>query len=170
MRRAVVLASLLAGAGARAEEPVRAQRRVGLTVEGGWKGSAGLIGVGLSYNARPSVAVQVAFGVGMGTGPALGLRARWNLLETQVTPFVGGGLTLLMGQERYYEPTLVAQAVGGVEWLARAGFTVRVEGGYSLRTGPLLTASAREQGVDGTWAEDRSGSGWLLAGALGWTF
>ncbi|MGQ0507743.1 MAG: hypothetical protein ACT4TC_20770 [Myxococcaceae bacterium] len=184
---AAVFALLVLSFSAHAEGddvPRRQKRRLGIALEGGFKNITGVGGVSLTYHARPEVSVAV--GVGAGTGGAtVGLRARWNILKHAFTPFIGGGLMLAEGYERGswrdagfdapllaydIEPNLHLQAVGGLEWIASFGLTFRLEGGYSLATGPLYVSDGELTDWIRSGIVLRHGSGPLFGCAIGWTF
>jgi hypothetical protein len=124
--------------------PIRARRRLALMGELGWNGIAGF-GPTLTFHAHPRVSFD--FGVGVSfLGWKGGLRARYNLLDGPVTPFLGAGLMYTSGIEKLViepgahedaasdpereavtvrvEPSGFFQGVAGVDWTSRGGFTI----------------------------------------------
>ncbi|MDF3068588.1 MAG: hypothetical protein K0R38_4189 [Polyangiaceae bacterium] len=75
--------------------PIRAQRRLALTGELGWNGLAGF-GAILTYNAHPHVAFDLAGGFSL-LGWKTGVRGRYNILKSNMTPFVGIGFNATSG-------------------------------------------------------------------------
>ncbi|HKY40009.1 MAG TPA: hypothetical protein VJN18_28940 [Polyangiaceae bacterium] len=121
--------------------PIRAQRRLALTGEMGWNGLAGL-GMVLTFNATPHVAVDLGGGVSL-LGWKAGLRGRYNLLKSPLTPFVGAGVNMTSGLGRFtteandpdaqtsHEPATIdttasylIQGVVGLDYVYRRGFTL----------------------------------------------
>jgi hypothetical protein len=74
---------------------VRARRRLALLGEIGWNGLAGF-GAVLTYNAHPHLAFDLAGGFSL-LGWKTGVRARYNLLTGNMTPFVGVGFNATSG-------------------------------------------------------------------------
>lgn len=75
--------------------PIRAQRRLALLGEIGWNGLAGF-GAVLAYNANPHLAFDLAGGFSL-FGWKAGLRGRYNILASNMTPFVGVGFNATSG-------------------------------------------------------------------------
>lgn len=75
--------------------PIRAQRRLALTGELGWNGLAGF-GAVLTYNAHPHLALDLAGGFSL-LGWKTGVRGRYNILKSNMTPFVGIGFNATSG-------------------------------------------------------------------------
>lgn len=119
--------------------PIRSRRRLALTGEVGWNGLAGF-GAVLGYHIAPHFTTELGGGLSL-TGWKAGLRARYNLLTGSVTPFVGVGFMGTSGfgnikgdfddQDASTEevtirvrPSAFLQAVGGIDWTSRGGFTL----------------------------------------------
>lgn len=126
-------------------QPVRAERRLALLGELGWNGLAGF-GPNLTFHAHPHVSFD--FGAGLAfVGGKLGLRARYNLLDSVVTPFVGVGGLVASGFDSPTRdpgtdgdnpelnvkvlPSAFLQAVVGIDWTSRSGFTLIGALGYA---------------------------------------
>lgn len=75
--------------------PIRARRKLALLGEIGWNGLAGF-GAILTYNAHPHIALDLAGGFSL-LGWKGGVRARYNLLTANFTPFVGVGFNATSG-------------------------------------------------------------------------
>ncbi|HVJ14066.1 MAG TPA: hypothetical protein VM686_01435 [Polyangiaceae bacterium] len=124
-------------------EPIRAQRRLALLGETGWNGIAGF-GPTLTFHANPHISFDLGAGFSL-TGWKLGLRGRYNMLEGPVTPFIGAGFmgTAGLGQLPIEEenkpdvtikvkPSAFIQAVAGVDWTSKSGFTLVGAVGYAF--------------------------------------
>src|SRR5687768_11147304 len=90
---AAVLAVLPAAASAQetaaSQGPIRAQKKLMVGAELGWNGLAGL-GLNASYHVLPWLSVDA--GVGLSSFRVkTGIRARANLLTSELTPFVAAG-------------------------------------------------------------------------------
>jgi len=90
------------GADSRPLEPIRARRRLVLSGELGWNGLAGL-GAILTYNAHPHLAFDLAGGFSL-LGWKAGARVRYNLLTSNMTPFVGVGANATSGFGEFTDP------------------------------------------------------------------
>src|SRR5262249_20238140 len=125
-----------------------------------------------------SVAVGFVFGF---SGFAVGMRARWNLLRTALTPLLGAGLALRAGHPLSVEntpdgtvvlarsePALLLQAVAGLEWIASFGLTFLLEVGYALAASPAYSGEL-PQGLAET-VQLQNGSTFMGGLAAGWTF
>ena len=129
--------------------PIRAQRRLVLTGEMGWNGLAGF-GPVLTYHAHPHVALDLGLGFSL-TGWKAGLRGRYNLLSSPLTPFLGVGFTATSGLGEFTtdpasdpqgdpnrEPATInvkasyfTQFVVGLDYTHRRGFTLLACLGYA---------------------------------------
>jgi hypothetical protein len=188
-------AALAAFAPPEDERAIRAIRRFGVAQELGWKAMAP-IGLNLSFHATPHLTLEAGVG-GTTAQTSGGARLRLNLMTTDLTPFVAAGL-MFQGHGTFHvyelEPGFdviyfgdgepgpeqrvatiqlrtipLVQAVGGVEWIARPGFTVRGTLGWVEQLAdPLLR-------IDGDVEKARPamiefGSGLSFGVALGVTF
>jgi hypothetical protein len=136
-----------------AERPlprIRAERRLALTGEIGWNGLAGF-GAVVSYHVHPRLTFDLGVGLAL-VGGKVGLRTRYNFLDGAVTPFVGAGFMGATGFDAptrdiaaeddntdlniELKPSAFLQAVAGIDWTRRDGFTLVGALGYAW----LLTA------------------------------
>lgn len=144
--------SVVSSGGAR-RQPVRAERRIALLGELGWNSLAGF-GVNVSFHAHPRLSFDIGVGLAA-VGGKVGLRTRYNFLDSAVTPFVGAGVLAGSGFEApdsnfaddenrelniKLRPSTFMQAVVGVDWTSRSGFTLVGALGYAW----LLTADPVE--------------------------
>lgn len=166
--------------------PVRAERRLALLGELGWNGLAGF-GVNVSYHAHPQLTFDLGVGLAV-VGGKLGLRARYNLLDNPVTPFVGVGLLGATGFEAptrdiaaedenrelniKLEPSAFLQTVAGLDWTSRTGFTlVSAVGHARLLTHDnvvIITGEPTEEEKRGFAIAFRSGV--VISLAIGYSF
>jgi len=128
--------------------PIRSARRLALTGEVGWNGLAGF-GPVLTYYAHPHVALDLGGGLSL-LGWKAGIRGRYLLLKSPLTPFVGAGFNLTSGlgqfttdpndpsAETTHEPATInakasylVQGVVGVDYVHRRGFTLVGSVGYA---------------------------------------
>jgi hypothetical protein len=170
----------------RPELPIRAQRRLALLGEVGWNGIAGF-GPNLVFNADPHVSFDLGAGLSL-LGWKVGLRGRYNFLEGPVTPFLGVGI---MGAAGFGDspipindkndnntvnikilPSAFVQAVGGVDWTRKNGFTMLSTVGYAF-----LLSHDPVQIISGTPTRDEERafdaffrSSIVLTTALGYSF
>jgi hypothetical protein len=170
----------------RPELPIRAQRRLALLGEVGWNGIAGF-GPNLVFNVDPHVSFDLGAGLSL-LGWKVGLRGRYNFLEGPVTPFLGVGI---MGAAGFGDspipindkndnntinikvlPSAFVQAVGGVDWTRKNGFTLLSTVGYAF-----LLSHDPVQIVSGTPTRDEERafdaffrSSIVLTTALGYSF
>jgi hypothetical protein len=130
--------------------PIRGARRLALTGEIGWNGLAGF-GAVVSYHVHPQLTFDLGVGLAL-VGGKVGLRTRYNFLDGAVTPFLGVGFmgatgfdapTRDIGAEDSdndlnieLKPSAFLQAVAGIDWTRRDGFTLIGALGYAW----LLTA------------------------------
>lgn len=145
--------NVVSSGGAR-RQPIRAERRLALLGELGWNSLAG-VGVNVSFHAHPRLTFDL--GVGLAAiGGKVGLRARYNFLDSAVTPFIGAGVLAGSGFDApssdfaaddenrelniQLRPSTFLQAVAGVDWTSRSGFTLIGALGYAW----LLTADPVE--------------------------
>jgi len=130
------------------ERAVRRTRRLAVLGEIGWNSLSGW-GANLTFHAHPHVSLDLGAGFSV-VGNKVGLRARANLLKSPVTPFIGVGGMLASGlgdkdspQENiktenvtvFVRPSAFAQAVVGVDWTSRGGFTLVAATGYAWLIG-----------------------------------
>jgi hypothetical protein len=129
---------------------IRRERRLALTGEIGWNGLAGF-GAVVSYHVHPQLSFDLGVGLAL-VGGKVGLRTRYNLLDGAVTPFVGAGFMGATGFDAptrdiggeddntdlniELKPSAFLQAVAGIDWTRRDGFTLVGALGYAW----LLTA------------------------------
>jgi len=129
--------------------PVRAERRLALLGELGWNSLAG-VGPTVTFHANPHLSFDLGAGLGLVDGK-LGLRARVNALESEVTPFFGVGMMVASGFEAPTDniatdmdnrelnvkvlPSSFLQVVAGVDWTSRSGFTLIGALGYAWLVG-----------------------------------
>jgi hypothetical protein len=127
-----------------AETGVRAERRLAVLGELGWNSLSGF-GANLIYHATPHLAGDLGAGASA-TGWKLGLRARYNLLKSPVTPFAGMGFMATSGfgsapQNISFDdanefairvkPSYFVQAVLGIDYTSPRGFTMVMTAGYA---------------------------------------
>jgi hypothetical protein len=172
--------------GYRPELPIRAQRRLALLGEVGWNGIAGF-GPNLVFNVDPHVSLDLGAGLSL-LGWKVGARGRYNFLEGPVTPFLGVGV---MGAAGFgdspipindkndnntinikVQPSAFVQAVGGVDWTRKNGFTLLSTVGYAF-----LLSHDPVQIVSGTPTRDEERafdaffrSSIVLTTAIGYSF
>ena len=136
-------------ADSRPDRPIRALRKLALMGEVGWNGLAGF-GPVLTYNATPHLALDLGAGLSL-MGGKVGARARYNLLTSPMTPFVGVGATYAGGfgqqnlnsaNDPHSDPTrgpvtlelkrsYLIQSVIGFDLIHKHGFTMLGCAGYS---------------------------------------
>ena len=133
----------------RSQLPVRQERRLALLGELGWNSLAGF-GPNITFHAHPHLSFDLGAGLGA-IGGKIGLRARYNVLESEVTPFIGAGVMVGSGfdapssnlasdmENRELNakilPSTFLQAVLGVDWTSRDGFTLIGAAGYAWLLG-----------------------------------
>jgi hypothetical protein len=186
VRAALALGILLASSVAVADPPdapIRARRRLGISAGVGLrKGAIEAMPYNITYHARPHISFAGDFAVTEAL-IAVGLRSRWNVLTSGLTPFLEGGCELHFGlklgevpdedgQPSAYRSAsgLALQVLVGAEWVLPFGLTLRVAGGYSLDTGPRYAADAPLPAELEASLNRHLGSGFLLRGGVGWTF
>lgn len=123
---------------------IREQRRLALTGELGFNGIAGF-GAILSYHATPHISLELGAGLAV-VGPKVGVRARYNLLESHVTPFLGMGFMAASGWDTPIDitdpntedklnvkisPSAFSHGVVGLDWTSQGGFTLVAALGYA---------------------------------------
>jgi hypothetical protein len=123
---------------------IREQRRLALTGELGWNGLAGF-GAIFTYHAGPHFSFDLGTGIAI-VGPKFGVRARFNLLKSAVTPFIGVGFMAASGWDSAIDitdpndenkvnvkisPSAFSQGVAGIDWTSRGGFTLVGTLGYA---------------------------------------
>jgi hypothetical protein len=169
--------------------PIRAQRRLTLTGELGWNGLAGF-GPVLTYHVHPHFSAELGGGFSL-LGWKGGLRARYNLLTSALTPFVGVAFNGAMGLGRFTTdpandpqgdperepatidagPSYLLQGVLGLDYIHRGGFTLvgclgyshMLSGGYKVLDGALT--EDEEQAFDIAFE-----GGLVVSIALGYSF
>jgi hypothetical protein len=171
---------------ARRPLPVRAERRLALLGELGWNSLAG-VGPSVTFHAHPHVSFDLGAGLGA-VGGKIGLRARANVLTKEVTPFFGAGAIVASGfdapsanfasdmENRELNvkvlPSAFVQAVTGVDWTSRNGFTLVGALGYAF----LVTRDNVEIITGEPTAEERRGlraafgSSLVISIAIGYSF
>jgi len=117
--------------------PVRAERRIALLAELGWNGLAGF-GAIVSYHANPHLTFDLGAGLAV-VGGKIGFRTRYNFFEGPVTPVIGVGILGATGWDAPSQdlsddeneelnirlrPSAFVQAVVGIDWTTRGGFTL----------------------------------------------
>lgn len=166
--------------------PVRAERRLALLGELGWNSLSG-VGPSVTFHAHPHVSFDLGAGLGL-VGAKIGLRARVNVLKNEVTPFFGAGAIAASGFEAPDSnfasdmenrelnikvlPCAFFQAVAGVDWTSRDGFTLVGVLGYAWLLGDdnveIITGeptAEERQGFDVAF-----GSSIVISIAIGYSF
>jgi hypothetical protein len=163
--------------------PVRADRKWAIAAEAGWNGLAG-VGANLTYNLVPRLSLDL--GLGLSTvGIKSGARLRANLLESELTPFVGAGFLYGSGTDNKgievesngnkararILPSPYLQVVAGINYTpGNGGFTFMATAGYAL----LLRHKNVEYVSGSTTAykdfRDICGSGIVLGASVGYAF
>jgi hypothetical protein len=124
--------------------PIRERRPFFIGGELGWNGLSGL-GVSFSYHPIPYLAFDTGLGLSL-TGGRIGIRARYNILTGEWTPFVGVGMSYaggsgdahpeldVKGQKVKLDilPSPFLQFAGGVNYTGTEGFVFMATTGYSL--------------------------------------
>ena len=165
--------------------PVRAERRLALLGELGWNSLAG-VGPSVTFHAHPHLSFDLGAGLGA-IGGKIGLRARVNVLKNEVTPFFGAGLIAGSGWDAPANiasepenrelnvkvlPSLFAQAVTGVDWTSRDGFTLVGSLGYAFLLGrdnvEIITGEPNAEERKGLDAAFRSSL--VISIAIGYSF
>ena len=163
--------------------PVRKLRPMSVAVEAGINGLTGL-GLQLGYNVHPHFALDLAGGLSGQTG-RVGLRARYNLLKDNLTPFVGLGVLYGFGTPRALTDTdrgnkiaykidrsPMAQASAGLSWTTRKGFTLLASAGWVqlLRNDNVLIKSGTPNERQRRALKYAAGSGPSASLAVGYAF
>ena len=134
----------------RSAQPVRAERRIAVLGELGWNSLAGF-GPNLTFHVLPEFSIDLGAGLSL-VGWKIGLRTRYNFLESPVTPFIGVGLLGASGFDTPSQdiasddsnselnvkihPSAFLQSVVGIDWTSPGGFTMVGALGYAwLLTG-----------------------------------
>jgi hypothetical protein len=164
--------------------PIRADRRLALTGELGWNGLAGF-GAIVSYHANPHLTFDLGVGLAI-VGGKLGLRARYNFLEGNVTPFLGAGFIGATGFDAptrdlgsddselnlELKPSAFLQTVAGIDWTRDTGFTFITAIGYATMLTRdnlvIITGEPTEDEKKGLDIAFRSGI--VISIALGYSF
>ena len=168
----------------RPRPPIRADRRIALTGELGWNGLAGF-GAIVSYHANPHLTFDLGVGLAI-VGGKLGLRARYNLLEGGVTPFLGVGFIGATGFDAptrdlgsddselniELKPSAFLQTVVGIDWTRDNGFTLISALGYATMLTRdnivIVTGEPTEDEKKGLDIAFRSGI--VISIAIGYSF
>lgn len=169
---------------------IRERRRLALTGEIGWNGLAGF-GPVLTYYAHPHVALDLGLGFSL-LGAKAGLRTRYLFLESPLTPFIGAGINATSGLGKAtsdpaqnpesnpnrepvtvnVEASYLVQAVMGIDYIHRRGFTLIASAGYAH-----LLNDDNYQVLAGELTDDERrgfdiafGGGLVLSIAMGYAF
>jgi hypothetical protein len=194
LRSATVALALCSAAAATAELPgaeahpqplpadVRSRRPWVIGAELGWNA---LPGAGLVVARRLDPHLTLEAGVGLSAvGPKFGLRARYGVLRSEWTPFLGAGFlygTGLRGAQaegtgasaftyRVAGSPYLA-AVAGVEYQSARGVSFNLAAGYArLLEENLTVVSGTPAKADLSAVRDRTGSGPVASASLGYAF
>jgi hypothetical protein len=170
----------------RAAQPVRAERRLALLGELSWNGLAGF-GPILTFHAYPKLSIDLGTGLAF-VGWKLGVRARYNFLTSEFTPFVGAGFMVASGFDAppqqdqgvgdnselniKLRPSVFFQGTFGLDYTDSDGFTFLGALGFA----PLLSKDNVEI-VTGTPDADEQRalnalfkSGVVISIAIGYSF
>lgn len=171
----------------RAAQPVRAERRLALLGELSWNGLAGF-GPILTFHAYPRLSFDLGTGLAF-VGWKLGVRARYNFLTSEFTPFVGAGFIVASGFDAppqqdpgpgddnpelniKLRPSAFLQATVGLDYTDSDGFTFLGALGFA----PLISHDNVEI-VTGTPTPDEQRalnalfkSGVVISIAIGYSF
>jgi hypothetical protein len=194
LRSATVALALCSAAAAGGELPgaeaqpqpsaadVRSRRPWVIGGELGWNA---LPGAGLVVGRRLDPHLTLEAGVGLSAvGPKFGLRARYGVLRSEWTPFLGAGFlygtglrgtrvegagasafTYRVGGSPYL------QLVAGVEYQSARGVSFNLAAGYArLLEQNLAVVSGTPAETDLSAARDRTGSGPVASVSLGYAF
>lgn len=188
----------LAGGGARVESigeregpplpstgpvlPIRGRRRWAIAGELGYNGLAGL-GQTVTFNPGPHLALEAGAGMSVG-GYKLGVRSRYDFLETHWTPFLGAGFLYKTGTGRRafkvdidgdesrirVLPSPFVQLVGGFNYVGERGFTFTGAAGYArlLRRDNVVLVSGAP--MSRARRDALAGSGLVLSISVGRAF
>jgi hypothetical protein len=165
--------------------PSRTLRKNSISIESGYNS---LVGTGFVYsrNIHPHFTLDTGVGFSL-RGGQVGLRGRYNLLKSNVTPFVGLGVMYATGikgdaqvkddaRDVDYIATLdqsvLTQGSLGVSWQTRHGLSLLGMVGYTpLLTGPnFKVKSGRAPQVDRDILAKAFDGGPTLALNIGYTF
>lgn len=163
---------------------VRATRRFGILAELGWNSLSGM-GLNGTFHVIPNVSVDLGAGLS-GEGWKTGLRARYNFLTGEFTPFVGAGMTagwgtggstieiITTGEPLVFTLGLMpyAQVVGGLDYTNSGGFTFLLTLGYAalVRNGVQIVSGGPPDNLQQAALNLAYGSGVSLGLALGYSF
>ena len=162
----------------------RSERPWVISGEVGWNGLAG-IGAVVARRFDPHFTVEA--GVGLSAEDAkVGLRARWNFLVSEWTPFLGAGFMYGAGfggagqvddsnPSRIYTftigPSPYAQLVTGMEFQSRSGFNFMFALGYARLLRHNLTILAGSPTADDlAGVRIATGSGPVVSTSMGYAF
>lgn len=166
-------------------EPIRAERSLALLGELGWNGLAGF-GPILAYHATPHWTFEAGTGASA-VGWKASLRSRYNLLETELTPFVGLGFIYGSGSQEdelelddsegrqiklKVKSSPFLQAVVGLDWTTPSGFTLVGATGYAhlLRDETVRVVSGEPSREHEDAMRLLFRSGLVISVALGYSF
>lgn len=166
--------------------PVRTLRKNILSLAFGWNNVPGVVGVQYTRNVNPYFAFDTGLGVGL-RGAEVGVRGRWNMLNRNVTPFVGLGVGY--GTGTFFEntahdanlntdynvkalPSPLAQGTVGVSWQNRQGMSLMGMVGYTqlLRDSNVKVTSGVAGDKDRKDLKLLIGSGPVVAMNIGYAF
>lgn len=170
------------------ERSIREQRRLALLGEIGWNGLAGF-GPVLVFHVHPHVSFDLGAGVAL-SGWKTGLRGRYNFTTREVTPFIGAGIVGAAGWGDNpipfnnndnsggndftikVHPSAFVQAVAGVDWTSKGGFTLLGTGGYAFLIGrdPVEVTSGSPSSDQQRALDAAFRSGAIVSIALGYSF
>ena len=165
--------------------PVRSLRKNIISASIGWND---LGGEGLQYtrNLSPYFALDGGLGLSF-RGAEVGVRGRWNMLNRNVTPFIGLGVGYGTGTPFDFEMkneaksanytvkadrSPLAQGTVGVSWQNRQGLSLMGMVGYTqlLRSSNVLVTSGIANDKDRDWLKRILSSGPAVAVNIGYAF
>lgn len=177
-------AALLERIDNRGATAIRARRPWTVGGEFGLNGLTGL-GLNVSYAVNPHLSIDTGAGFAL-PAARIGLRARYNLLKSPVTPFIGvGAMYAFAGDGRaklevggrdlhlQTHSAPLAQAVAGVAYTAPGGFSLVASLGWAelLRNKPNVEIlSGNPTATEKKAVEMTMGSGPVAAMTLGYSF
>ncbi|MDA9773482.1 hypothetical protein N9B82_00880 [Saprospiraceae bacterium] len=169
-----------------ATEPIRAKKKIAVTVTTGFNhlAGAGLMG---KYYVTPKIGIDIATGVGV-KGTKVGVQTRYMLSEKKLAPFIGLGFSqkLSSGVSRHnqslygnssdiveidYANTSYGLVVAGWEFISSTGFVFGLSTGYSLAlTDPYRIESGSLDDFTRNILNLSQGSGFIFEMNMGYAF